>query len=285
MLFLCVAVKAAKSKWKNLRAYFVAEQRKINKPPTGSHGSVKVISSWAHFNQLMFLRDTLGTYDETRDDSLGTQDTDCSQQISMQTLIAEESVDEPEGTSPPTAEQPQTNTTPQPTTAQGNENGPQYKEYTPSSSNNFSLHRSNTNKRKLGKTGLEERYTAAKRAAECLAVEKRKVGLLEKEINADNDPDLQFFKSLLPYMADFNPTQKLRIRSKIQDIILTEYERREATARYSRASSETYTSLDSSSYNPSPVTQLTYTEINSISPVEGEVNWEMGPTYNQQPQN
>ena len=46
-----------------------------------------------------------------------------------------------------------------------------------------------------------------------------------------------------------------------------------------------HTPLDSSSYNPSPVTQLTYTEINSISPVEGEVNWEMGPTYNQQPQN
>lgn len=267
-------MKVAKSKWKNLRAYFVSELRKINKvPKTGSHGSVKETSSWSYFNQLMFLRDTLGTYDEARDDNISTQDADCSQRIQGETAIEEETVDEQEITLPPTTDQPGIDITVQPATNSGEAQDAFPSRY---SSNNLQLRRSNINKRKLGKAGLEERYTAGKRAAEFLSVEKRKVALLEKEVNMDSNPDLQFFKSLIPYMANFNPIQKLRIRSKIQDIILQEHEKA-STSSYSD------TSQDNSSYSPSSGTsnQLTYTELNSTSRDETGINWEVDPVlYN-----
>lgn len=39
----------------------------------------------------------------------------------------------------------------------------------------------------------------------------------------ENDADLQFFKSLLPYMETFTPLEKLETRTKIQQIILEKY--------------------------------------------------------------
>ncbi|XP_039290365.1 uncharacterized protein LOC111056277 isoform X5 [Nilaparvata lugens] len=59
--------------------------------------------------------------------------------------------------------------------------------------------------------------------AESMKVKKRKRKIVNNDVDMDNNPDLQFFKSLIPYMADFSAIQKLRIRSKIQQIILTEH--------------------------------------------------------------
>lgn len=55
------------------------------------------------------------------------------------------------------------------------------------------------------------------------AIERRKLELLEKEVAEEMNPDLSFFKSLLPVMKFFSEPQKLRMRMAINQIILREY--------------------------------------------------------------
>lgn len=57
-----------------------------------------------------------------------------------------------------------------------------------------------------------------------LEIEKKRLEILEKECAREKSDDLLFFESLLPYMKDIPPARKLRIRSKIQELILTEIE-------------------------------------------------------------
>lgn len=80
----------------------------------------------------------------------------------------------------------------------------------------------NINKRKLN-NGTEV-FTEKRGSGELLDIGRQKVELLEREISVEQNPDLLFFKSLLPYMLEFTPTQKLRIRTKIQNLILAELE-------------------------------------------------------------
>lgn len=51
-----------------------------------------------------------------------------------------------------------------------------------------------------------------------LQIESKKLEIL----NRTEDDDLLFLKSLLPYFKEMNPIQKLRIRSKFQNILLDE---------------------------------------------------------------
>lgn len=58
-----------------------------------------------------------------------------------------------------------------------------------------------------------------------LAIEKKKLEILERESIKEKSDDLLFFVSLLPYYIETIPLRrKLRLRSKIQDLILAEME-------------------------------------------------------------
>ncbi|XP_055909035.1 uncharacterized protein LOC129943767 [Eupeodes corollae] len=58
--------------------------------------------------------------------------------------------------------------------------------------------------------------------SEFLELEKERLQILKKEVakKEEDSDDLQFFKSLLPFMAQFNNFEKLEIRTDIQNIIL-----------------------------------------------------------------
>lgn len=57
-----------------------------------------------------------------------------------------------------------------------------------------------------------------------LVIEKKKLEILERESIKEKSDDLLFFESLLPYMENIPLRRKLRLRSKIQDLILAEIE-------------------------------------------------------------
>lgn len=57
-----------------------------------------------------------------------------------------------------------------------------------------------------------------------LEIEKKKLEILQRESIKEKSDDLLFFESLLPYMENIPLRRKLRLRSKIQDLILTEIE-------------------------------------------------------------
>ena len=61
-----------------------------------------------------------------------------------------------------------------------------------------------------------------------IEIENKKLNLLTQHLKNDageaDCEELLFFKSLIPYMDKFNPIQKLKIRNKIQNVILDELE-------------------------------------------------------------
>ena len=57
-----------------------------------------------------------------------------------------------------------------------------------------------------------------------LEIEKKKLEILQRESIKEKSDDLLFFESLLPYMENIPLRRKLRLRSKIQELILVEIE-------------------------------------------------------------
>lgn len=63
---------------------------------------------------------------------------------------------------------------------------------------------------------------------ELLDIQKKKVDLLEKEVNSSKEvesSDLQFFRSLLPYMDHLTLLDKLELRSSIQGLVLEKFKK------------------------------------------------------------
>lgn len=57
-----------------------------------------------------------------------------------------------------------------------------------------------------------------------LEIEKKKLEILERESIKEKSGGLLFFESLLPYLENIPLRRKLRLKSKIQDLILVEIE-------------------------------------------------------------
>ncbi|CAG9763605.1 unnamed protein product [Ceutorhynchus assimilis] len=200
--------------------------RELDKPRSGSGGLVKTTSSWAYFQQLLFLQNVVVPLYESRDDNLTsthpsqiitnelqTQHTfEDDQTETIQNSLLSEMNKENESDADmlsATAPGPPDITNIQPGSSK----------QLPHGKSNFRMIRANSNKRKLNAGSEGRSYNAATKE-----IETRKVDLLEREINAEEDPNLLFFKSLLPFMKAFTPTQTLRLRTKIQEIILIEHE-------------------------------------------------------------
>ncbi|XP_050517469.1 uncharacterized protein LOC126892083 [Diabrotica virgifera virgifera] len=210
-------IKTVKGKWKNLRAYFTKELRNISHPKSGSGGGENVTSSWSYFKQMMFLKDIIVGSEELRDSNIGSQVYSANQNpaetgvLSELTVSVDQTSYESDSTlveilSPPSTSSTHTDLS------------------SPGSLLDTSTDRCRANKRKLSHTVRDA--SNKKFNDELVKIENKKLALLEKEINSEEDPDLCFFKSLVPYMRELSPGNRLRVRGKIQDLILDEYEKR-----------------------------------------------------------
>lgn len=60
-----------------------------------------------------------------------------------------------------------------------------------------------------------------------LELEKQKIAILqraqERETKTNDDPDAQFLLSFLPYIKEFDPLEKLEVRTQIQNVVLNAY--------------------------------------------------------------
>lgn len=191
-----------KSKWKNLRDYFRNECKKVGTSRSGSSADASVSSSWPYFKQLLFLKDILRP--DRRDSNL-TQNEPVEE-------TEEGSMDDDNET-------------------QASEAG-QDSHYTQNSeppspisvANDHSSRESSISRSKRAKRCRPDFECIAKKNDEIIAIEKQKLEILEREQNLTDDDDLCFFKSLLPHMKKLPSTTKLRIRSKMQELVLTELE-------------------------------------------------------------
>lgn len=77
---------------------------------------------------------------------------------------------------------------------------------------------------------------------------KKKTALLKEP---EDDDDMFFFKSMLPYFKQMGPIQKLRVRSKIQDLVINELSTLQTTTSNDYWSGSV---TPSSTHTPSPAT-------------------------------
>ncbi|XP_069670952.1 uncharacterized protein [Periplaneta americana] len=168
-----VQMKYIKGRWKNLRAYFFKEYRKVGGKQHSAHGAEEIsTSTWRLFDELKFLKNTTGV--PHRDSSL-LADSDTRSTADEGTMSCEEEIE-----SSPLTLQPQ--------------------------------------RKKIRIPGN------SKTDEKLLEIERKKIEIFEKESERERNGDHHFFESLLPYMAQIPLIRKLRLRSRIQDLILNELE-------------------------------------------------------------
>lgn len=96
----------------------------------------------------------------------------------------------------------------------------------PSVSVNFTADQGlQTQTQSSSRTSTSRHYKKKRTEASDESVERQLLQIESKKLeilNQPEDDDLMFFKSLLPYFKQMNPIQKLRIRSKFQNIIIEE---------------------------------------------------------------
>lgn len=99
----------------------------------------------------------------------------------------------------------------------------------PSHSSNCIFSGPSTSRDHTGEKGLKRRLSLReridKRNEELVWLEKRKVELLEMDEKEIEDDDVQFLHSLLPFIKKLPDIQRLRLRSKIQTLVLEEFEK------------------------------------------------------------
>ncbi|XP_060803522.1 transcription factor Adf-1-like [Amyelois transitella] len=177
-------VKIIKTRWKNLRAYYVKECQKIPKSKNGIRIE-NFTSTWQYFQPLNFLGTSFSNVDkpildENTDDSNSTSlvDVDDSFDVCQKQLYPIVNI----------------------------ESGYEFRAPTPHC--------------KRLRSSLEE--PIEDNHADDL--ERTKIELLQRDADRRNNDDLLFFESLLPYVKDIPVVRKLRLRSAIQDLITKELE-------------------------------------------------------------
>lgn len=173
-----------------MRAYFFKECSKIDKPKSGDGADKICKSTWQYYDQLLFLKSKkTQSESSTRDSNLST-DNDENYSIVTDTL---DELQNPGSVQTSTSE-------------------------TITSDTQETQRYSQTSQRK------KIRMNRTENNDQLLEIEKKKLEILQRESIKEKSDDLLFFESLLPFMENVPLRRKLRLRSKIQDLILTEIE-------------------------------------------------------------
>lgn len=182
------AKEVIKGKWKNLRDNFKKELRKCPVPEGDAHPSpVAYTGSWCHFEAMFFLRPVIREpqYNHPLEDTMSFPESfvECKEEFSQSS-------------------------------------GMEFKEYNSDTQQSedqceeYTLENLAGKKRKYqGHLNYSPRY------AEDL-LDPRKMLVMERK--EEEDDDLCFFKSLLPYVKQLSPIKKLQFRSKIQNVLAEE---------------------------------------------------------------
>lgn len=235
-----------KKKWKNLRDVFNREYKKVPIPKSGDSSASAPIypGRWPHFHCMLFVRDmaqprksssNLHILDESHssvDDALETElDPDETEVALSESILADMTPSELQ---------------------------PLLKKATEDSIIHVSPNtvRPPKRKKKIPPAGALSTFES-----ELLKKEELKLELLKEP----EDDDLNFFKSLLPYFRTMNPIKKLKLRSKIQNLVVEE--------------------LDSNStiHSPGGITSSSRSSANNYDPpYYNEYNYETGTGNNVQ---
>jgi hypothetical protein len=177
------AEEAAKSKWKGLRDNFRKEIKKAHKPKSGE-GAPPHTSRWIHLKSLEFLRDVM-------------EPGKTSGNIAFPTICKPEQ---------PDSEATEINVEENEVRSACSEDATSETHPSPTCE---------APKRKRGRSNFSYQE-------KMVQIEEKKLEWLSKQEDDQNDDDLHFLRSLLPYMKQIPPNRKLFFRSQIQNMMADE---------------------------------------------------------------
>ncbi|XP_054084500.1 uncharacterized protein LOC128921319 [Zeugodacus cucurbitae] len=183
--------EAAKGKWKNLRDTYRRNLQKSQPAKSGSE-ALPVKVKWPYYDLMSFIKKSV-VPDPMDGNLLEPEQYQCcnpNYSTLINDLLSEEdSVFK-------TVDMPETST---------------------SVSTSCSTNVPPKTKKRKGRTSEFE--------SEFLQIEKERMEILKAEVEKkeEDDDDLQFFKSFLPFMRQFNNIEKLEVREEIQNVILNKY--------------------------------------------------------------
>nr|XP_022904554.1 uncharacterized protein LOC111416692 [Onthophagus taurus]XP_022913138.1 uncharacterized protein LOC111423979 [Onthophagus taurus] len=234
-----------KKKWKNLRDSYNRELKKVEKPRSGSDADQngQYQGDWPHFESMQFLKTILkprkttsNIQNEILDESDIIDDDTMMSILSEQTSYntqTDESQFNTDDTNLATIDGPTTDAA----TAQNAISAQiRYDTSTPGS-----LH---TPSRALPNQKVQE--SAAKSIEEILiTLEREKIDLMKKDLN-EVDDDLNWFKSIMPYMKKLPSLNKLLFRTQVQEMLINEISKLNTPSNTESSTMSYFTSGDSS---------------------------------------
>ncbi|XP_031333932.1 uncharacterized protein LOC116163943 [Photinus pyralis] len=195
------------ARWKNKKDKYRRELKQVPVLRSGAPAD-HYKSNWPYFDMMSFLKDLLipgvksgnlpsldesSQVDENICDLEGDKDDETDTQSDMDTTY----VNSPPSVSVSREERPLSSA---------------------SASSSISQHRKGKTRKRIGDV----------REGKFLEIENKKLNLLTQHLKNDAEEadceELLFFKSLIPYMKNFNQIQRLKLRSKIQTVISDELE-------------------------------------------------------------
>lgn len=196
-------MKAAQTKWKNLRDYFRRELKKIPLPRSGDPGDIATKSHWPPFKSLLFLKDqfaprsSTGNLVESQDDNVTVTGDVHSDMNSDDEIVEMETFDETQNT---VDEEPATPIS--------------------ISSENSASTSTYVEPRTILKSRLRKRKNPVD---DLLAIEQQKLELIKtkraKLEETKDDDHTSFFKSLLPHARKIPDGQIFKFRNEVQDLV------------------------------------------------------------------
>lgn len=238
-----------KNKWKNLRAVFMKEAKKVRRPRSGDPGSPNrdetYIGKWCFFKELSFLKDkvkprhTQSNFQDlnTGSDNNETQNSDTVEipEIDQVETPEMDQIEEVVENQEPVSESVNASSL-----ASGNLIPLNRFLTTTDDSESGSSRASEFRQRQ--RQGKKQELTLFQ--LKMIKVEKQKIQAFNETNKEQDDEDMLFLKSLAPYFKYLTPVQKLRLKSKIQNFIADEI---------SLTTSSTSSTPISQSILPSPV--------------------------------
>lgn len=204
---LFIPAKEAQAKWKSLRDYFRRELKKIPPPRSGDPGGSAPKSNWAHFKQMLFLKDQFTPRPSQSNLSITTDDNDFEDSASV-------SLNSPPSPDNSPSASGDDNSLHDSGTQSNSSSHP-----TPSTSTATSVYEE-------PRTVLQARRRTRKNQVDALLeIEKQKMDYLQRKRTEESrsesapDEDKLFFDSLIPHVKKIEDSRKLAFRNEIQNIV------------------------------------------------------------------
>ncbi|XP_047518935.1 uncharacterized protein LOC125058835 [Pieris napi] len=213
-----------KKKWKNLRDSYSRELKKVKKPRSGSDADQngQYQGDWPHFESMQFLKTILKPRKTTSNiKNTILDESDIIDDNTMMSILSDQTsyntqTDKSQFNTDDTNLATIYGLTTDAATAQ-NAISPQirYDTSTPGPSH--------TPSRAFGTIAKQKIQEGAAKSIEemLITLEREKIDLMKKDLNQDDD-DLNWFKSIMPYMKKLPSLNKLLFRTQVQEMLINE---------------------------------------------------------------